>query len=191
MKTLCVFCGSADNVHTEYIEAARQIGSIAVANGINIVYGAGSTGLMGALADAALEKGGEVIGIIPKIFNTQKLVHNNLTRLEVVETLHQRKARMIEYADAFIALPGGFGTFEELFETLTWAQIGIHQKPIGLLNTRHYFDRFLALVDHAQNEGFIYSQHSSLFVHAVEPERLIKNMGKYKTPQGLERWVNR
>lgn len=175
----------------EYLEAARVMGAKVAAKGMQLIYGAGSTGLMGALADSALEGGGEVIGVIPGYFNTPALAHANLTRLEVVDTIHQRKARMAELADAFVAMPGGFGTFEELFEILTWAQIGLHQKPVGLLNTRRYFDPLLAMIDHARAEGFIYDEHRSLFTCSEEPGELLQALTNHHRPSGLERWLSR
>jgi uncharacterized protein (TIGR00730 family) len=191
MKTICVYCGSSDIPHPAYREAARQMGITLARQGLDLVYGAGSTGLMGALADAALEAGGQVIGVIPGYFNTPQLAHAGLTRMEIVETIHQRKARMAELADAFIALPGGFGTWEELFEILTWAQIGLHAKPIGLLNIRGYYDPLLAMIERAQSEGFIYHEHLTLFKHADDPLALLEVMANYNPPAGLERWVNR
>lgn len=159
--------------------------------GIELVYGAGKTGLMGAVADGALSAGGAVTGVIPEGLNTPRLVHAGLTRLEALPDIHQRKARMSALAQAFIALPGGFGTFDELFETLTWAQIGLHHKPVGLLNTRHYYEPLLALVWHAEAERFIYSEHTRLLCHAEEPEALLDALDAFRLPDGLERWVNR
>lgn len=167
------------------------MGAALAEHGLTLVYGAGSTGLMGALADAALEAGGQVIGVIPAIFNTPRLAHNGLTRLEVLDTIHLRKARMIELADAFIALPGGFGTLEELFEILTWAQVGLHHKPIGLLNTQGYFDPLLGLLDHIEQEGFIYSEHRQLLSQAETPQALLEALEKHSRPDGLERWLTR
>jgi uncharacterized protein (TIGR00730 family) len=191
LKSICIYCGSADNVLAEYLESARQMGAAVATRGLSVVYGAGSTGLMGAVADGALEAGGEVIGVIPAIFNTPRLAHASLTRLEVLDTIHLRKARMIELSDAFIALPGGFGTLEELFEILTWAQVGLHQKPVGVLNTRRYFDPVLALIDHAQREGFIYPEHRFLLTHAAEPQSLLDALQNHRPPPGLERWLIR
>lgn len=188
IKTICVYCGSSDRVAVHYLEIAREMGALLARRGICLVYGAGKTGLMGALADGALQTGGEVVGIIPRMFNTPQLAHERLTRLEVVETMHQRKARLAELADAFIALPGGYGTFEEFFEILTWAQVGLHAKPIGLLNARRYFDPLLALVEHACREGMIYDLHRSLFVHAERPQDLLKALDHHQMPQGLEAW---
>ena len=191
MKRICVYCGSSDKMPEEYLAAASQMGSLLAARNIEIVYGAGSTGSMGALADGALQAGGKVIGVIPSYFNTPALAHQNLTSLEVVDSIHERKARMIELADAFIALPGGFGTFEELFEALTWAQIGLHSNPIGLLNTKRYFDPLLVMVKHAHAEGFIYDEHRTLLSCEEKPDVLLNALEKYSHPQGLERWLTR
>jgi uncharacterized protein (TIGR00730 family) len=191
MKAVCVYCGSSDRAHPEYLEAARQMGAAIAGRGLNLVYGAGSTGLMGALADGALAAGGQVTGVIPSYFNTPQLAHQGLARLEIVDTIHQRKARMAEMADAFIALPGGYGTLEELFEILTWAQIGLHRKPVGLLNARRYFDPLLAMVEHARAEGFIYAEHGELFTHSAEPDDLLEALANYVPPAGLERWLSR
>jgi uncharacterized protein (TIGR00730 family) len=191
LQTICVYCGSSDKMGAHYLEAARKMGAAIARRGLAVVYGAGSTGLMGAVADGALEAGGEVIGIIPEIFNTPILCHQSLTRLEVVQTIHIRKARLAELADAFIALPGGFGTFEELFEMLTWAQIGLHTKPVGLLNTRSYYEPLLTLIEHARNEGFIYDEHRALLTHAEKPEELLDALSEHRHPGGLERWLSR
>jgi uncharacterized protein (TIGR00730 family) len=191
MNSICVYCGSSDKTRPEYLEAARRMGAAIAGRGLMLIYGAGSTGLMGALADGALAAGGQVTGVIPSYFNTPQLAHQGLTRLEIVDTIHQRKARMAEMADAYIALPGGYGTLEELFEILTWAQIGLHRKPIGLLNARRYFDPLLALVEHARKEGFIYAEHSDLFTHAAEPGALLDALANYVPPAGLERWLQR
>lgn len=191
IQSICVYCGSADGVRAEYYDAAFQMGKELARSGIRLIYGAGKTGLMGAVADAVLQTGGEVVGVVPTLLNTPQLIHANLTRLEVVDTIHTRKARMSELADAFIALPGGYGTFEELFETLTWAQIGLHQKPVGLLNALNYFDPLLELVQHALREGFIYDEHRTMMLSSDTPDRLIAMLRDYETPQNLDRWVNR
>src|SRR4030065_302141 len=154
MKIFWFYCGSSDKMRPAYLEAARQMGTAIARRGLTVVYGAGCTGMMGAVADGALEAGGEVIGVIPELFATPQLMHTGLTRLEIVDSMHTRKARLAELADAFIALPGGFGTFEELFEMLTWAQIGLHRKPVGLLNTLDYFVPLLNMVEHARQRGF-------------------------------------
>jgi uncharacterized protein (TIGR00730 family) len=191
MKKICVYCGSSDKVHVDYLQAARELGRIIAERGIQLTYGAGSTGMMGAVADGVLEAGGEVIGVIPKIFTTPQLMHGTLTRVEIVDTMHERKARLVELSEAFVALPGGYGTFEEFFEILTWAQIGIHGKPVGLLNTRNYFDPLLAMVEHARVEGFIYDEHRGLFTSAHQPDMLLDALINHQQPDGLERWLTR
>jgi uncharacterized protein (TIGR00730 family) len=191
MEAVCVYCGSSDKVNRVYIKAARQMGLAVAQKGLRLVYGAGRTGLMGAVAEGALEAGGEVIGVIPEIFNTPQLAHRGISHLEVVKDMHTRKARIAEISDGFIALPGGFGTLEELFEILTWAQIGLHAKPIGLLNTNGYYDTLLAFFEQVEKEGFMYTEHKSLYRCAREPEELLTSMTAYQPPDGLERWVER
>jgi uncharacterized protein (TIGR00730 family) len=191
MEAICVYCGSSDKIHVDYMNAAYKMGAALAGQQLQLVYGAGSTGLMGAVAQGALENGGEVIGVMPGIFNTPTLVHNGLTRLEIVDDMHKRKARLEELSDAFIALPGGFGTMEELFEILTWAQIGLHQKPVGLLNVRHYFDPLLDLVENARMEGFIYNEHRDLFTASENPLDLLEALQNHNHPTGLDRWLTR
>ncbi len=158
---------------------------------LTLVFGGGGTGMMGAVADAVLEGGGRVIGVIPENFNTPQLLHADVSELHVVDSMHARKQLMAELADAFVALPGGFGTFEELFEILTWAQIGLHSKPVGVLNTNGYFDSLHHLIEEARQEGFIYSEHRELLLSASSPDDLLEMLYNYRAPEGLERWVNR
>lgn len=191
MQSICVYCGSSDKMPEIYIQAAAELGREIAQRGLRLIYGAGSTGLMGALANAALQAGGEVMGVVPHYFNTPVLTHSKLTHLEVVDTLHQRKARMVELSDAFIALPGGFGTLEEFFEVLTWAQIGLHQKPVGLLNINGYYDLLLALIDQARLQGFIYDEHRALFMVDAHPAKLLNALQNHLPPSGLERWMTR
>ena len=191
MKTICVYCGSSDKMSDEYLQAARQMGGVIARHRFSLAYGAGCTGMMGAVADGALEAGGEVIGVIPRVFNTPTLMHNGLTRLEIVENMHTRKQRLVDISDAFIALPGGYGTFEELFEVLTWSQIGLHNKPVGILNVQHYYDTLLSAIDHAREEGFMYAEHQSLFVCAEQPDDLLRMLVGYQYPDGMERWLTR
>lgn len=191
MKSVCVYCGSSDKVLPVYLHSAKELGHLLAKHEISLVYGGGKTGVMGAVANGVLEAGGQVIGVIPEIFNLPHLVHLGLTKLEVVPDMHQRKARMAALADGFIALPGGFGTLEELFEALTWAQIGLHHKPIGLLNVDGYFDSLFSMIDHIFSEGFIYSEHTKLFVHALNPVKLLEEMNTYHQPGDLQRWVQR
>ncbi len=191
IQSVCVYCGSADGLRKEYLDAAFKMGQALASAGLRLVYGAGKTGLMGAVAEGALQAGGQVTGVVPVYLNQPHLIHAALTELEIVETIHLRKARMSELADAFIALPGGYGTFEELFETLTWAQIGLHQKPIGLLNTLNYFDPLIRMVQHALKEGFIYAEHRTLLLSSGEPQELLEWIRKFEMPGGMDRWVSR
>lgn len=191
MKSICVYCGSSDEVGAKYLEVARHTGEVIAARGLQLIFGGGSTGLMGAVADAVLAAGGEVIGILPVHFNRPELAHAHLTRLELVADMGTRKARMTELADAFIALPGGFGTMEEMFETLTAAQIGLHVKPIGLLNVYGYYDHLLKFLEHANKEGFTFWEHQKLYAQAGTPEELIDKLDTYAPPEGLERWLQR
>ena len=140
---------------------------------------------------APWQTGGRVTGVVPQHLFSPQLIHSGLTKLEVVETIHHRKARMSELADAFIALPGGYGTLEELFETLTWSQLGLHAKPIGLLNTRRYFDPLLELIQHALSEGFIYAEHRTLLLSAADPRHLLVLLSEFQVPHNLDRWINR
>jgi uncharacterized protein (TIGR00730 family) len=191
MKRICIYCGCSDRIPQNYLDAAYQMGTTLARNDITLIYGAGSTGMMGAVAAGVLESGGKVWGVIPKLFDTPQLAHNNLTHYEVTDTMHARKARMADLADGFIALPGGLGTFEELFEIITWAQIGLHRKPVGLLNTQGYFAPFFALIAQAVQEGFMYSEHDQLFTHSTDPVKLLDSMANHRIPEDLARWVDR
>lgn len=191
IENICVYCGSSDQINAEYLQAAGDMGAALVERGLRLVYGGGGTGMMGALADAVLENGGEVIGIIPTMFETPELLHTGLTELIVVDDINTRKTRMAEMADAFVALPGGFGTFDELFEILTWSQIGLHRSPIGILNTLEYFTPLLAVIEHARQEGFIYNEHIELLITESDSQALLTRMEAFERPQNLERWVHR
>ena len=188
---VCVFAGSADPLAEHYHQAARQLGAALALRSIHLVYGGGKTGLMGAVADGVLLAGGSVTGVVPENLFQPQLIHANLTRLEILPDIHKRKARMSELASAFIALPGGFGTLDELFETLTWSQIGIHRKPVGILNTNGYYNPLLDMIDMANREGFIYTEHQLLLVAAAEPEDLLEKIIHFEFPDGIERWVDR
>jgi uncharacterized protein (TIGR00730 family) len=159
MNSICVYCGSAKLASRVYFEAARQMGETVARRGLTLIYGGGKTGLMGAVADSVMNLGGQVIGVITESMNTPELAHTQLNRLEVTPTIHERKRRMYELADGYIALPGGYGTLDELFETLTWAQIGEHSKPVGLLNVNHYYDLLLKMLDRALEEKFLFPEH--------------------------------
>lgn len=190
-KAITVFSGSADHLAQIYLDGAWNLGATLAAHRITLVFGGGKTGLMGAVADGALAHSGEVIGVINDGLNTPNLAHTGLTRMEVLPDIQSRKARMYELADAFIALPGGFGTFDEVFETLTWAQIGLHQKGLGFLNLNHYFDPLLTLIEHAISEHFIYPEHQELYRTSTDPETLLCELANYQTPENLGRWVER
>lgn len=170
---ICVFCGSNDGVGSSYLEAARDLGHRMAASGMGLVYGGASIGLMGTVADAVLAGGAKAIGVLPAVLNDREVPHGGLTRLHFVETMHERKALMASYADAFIALPGGFGTFEEFLEILTWAQLGIHAKPCVLVNTLGYYDGLLRFLDHAVHEGFLRSGNRALIEIARTPEEAL------------------
>jgi uncharacterized protein (TIGR00730 family) len=190
MNSVCVFCGSSDNISPDYLAAARDMGRSLAGRGLRLVYGGGRTGMMGAVADGALGERGEVIGVIVPSMNSANLAHQGLTRMDVVPDMHARKARMHELADSYIALPGGFGTFDELFEAITWGQIGAHEKPIGLLNVKNYYAPLLAAVDYAVGEGFIFKEHREVLVCEQDPEKLLDRLAKYEHPrEAVKRWM--
>jgi hypothetical protein len=190
MKSICVFCGSSDAVSPDYLAAARQTGLVLAKRGLRLIYGGGKTGLMGAVADGVLEGGGEVVGVIIPSMNTIPLAHIGLTRMDVALDMHARKARMHELADGYIALPGGFGTFDELFETITWGQTGAHEKPVGLLNVKNYYAPLLAALKHAVQEGFVFQEHLDTLSYAVEPDKLLDAMQNHKHPhEAVRRWL--
>ena len=190
MKRICIFCGSSTGADPVYAEAARSLGATVARLGLGVVYGGGNIGLMGVLADAVLARKGEVIGVIPQALVDKELAHHGVTELRVVHSMHERKALMAELADAFVALPGGYGTLEEFCEVLTWAQLGFHAKPCGLLNVAGFYDSFLALLDHAVRERFIRPEHRSLVVVDPEPEVLIRRLAE-SAPPALPKWIDR
>ena len=190
MKSICVFCGSADNVHADYMAGARLMGRTLAERDIRLIYGGGKTGLMGVVADAVLEAGGIVVGVIIPSMNTAALAHIGLSQMDVVDGMHARKARMHELSDGYIAMPGGFGTFDELFETVTWAQTGAHEKPVGLFNVRNYYAPLLAAIDHAVAEGFVFQEHRDVLFSDSDPNALIDKMAQYKHPrEAVKRWM--
>jgi len=191
MKSVCVFCGSSAGVRPEYAEAADRLGREIARRDMTLVYGAGNVGLMGIVADACLAEGGRVVGFIPESLLEREVGHRGITELYVTRTMHERKQGMSDLADAFIALPGGIGTFEELFEILTWAQLGIHRKPVGVLNTAGFYDPLLALMDHAVAERFLRPEHRALLLS--EPDdttALLDRLAAY-TPPAVEKWIDR
>jgi uncharacterized protein (TIGR00730 family) len=189
LRRLCVFCGSGSGSDPRYVEQAQQFGELLAASGIGLVYGGASVGLMGAVADGALRRGGEVIGVIPRSLALKEIFHEHLTQLHVVESMHERKALMAELADGFVALPGGYGTFDELCEILTWAQLGIHRKPVGLLNVLDYFDGLLRFFDHSLSQGFIGPAHRSMICLSADPSSLIEQLRQH-TPLEGPKWLN-
>ena len=190
MKSICVFCGSSDSLSPDYLAAARQMGQTLAGRGLRLIYGGGKTGLMGAVADGVFERGGAAIGVIIPSMNTPALAHMCLTKMEVVPDMHSRKARMHELADGYIALPGGFGTFDELFETITWAQTGAHEKPVGLLNVKNYYAPLLAAMEHAVQEGFIFREHLDALACESDPEKLLDAMKNHRHPhEAVKRWM--
>lgn len=190
MKSICVFCGSSDTVHTDYVNAAHQMGRTLAERGIRLIYGGGKTGLMGAIADGVLDAGGQVTGIIIPTMNTVALAHIGLTQMDVVEGMHARKARMHELSDGYIALPGGLGTFDELFETITWGQTGAHEKPVGLFNVKNYYAPLLAAIDHAVQEGFIFKEHRDALFCESDLNLLLDKMERYEHPHAaVKRWM--
>lgn len=189
LQSICVFCGSQQGTRPVYAAAARELGTLLASRGIRVIYGGGRVGLMGALADSAMAAGGEVIGVIPRDLLDREVGHDGLTRLEVVDSMHQRKARMAELADAFIALPGGYGTFEELFEALTWCQLGIHAKPSGLLDVEGYFSGLRQQLKRSVEEGLLRPQHAGLLAVAQDAHALLMDLERLELP-ALRRWLS-
>ncbi|MBF2051386.1 MAG: TIGR00730 family Rossman fold protein [Leptolyngbya sp. IPPAS B-1204] len=188
MNYICVFCGSSFGIRPAYRHAAQAMGTALVERGIGLVYGGGQVGLMGLVADTVMAAGGEVIGVIPKFLAEKEIAHSGLTQLHLVDSMHERKALMADLADGFIALPGGYGTLEEFCEVLTWTQLGLHQKPHGLLNVEGYYDHLIRLFDHALSEEFVRPQHRSIVLTAATPEQLLDQFAAYR-PQNVAKWV--
>ncbi len=189
MKSVCVFCGSSIGALDAYRDHAVLLGEILAARSIRLVYGGGKVGLMGVVADSALRNGGEVLGIIPESLMLKEVGHGSLTELIVTRTMHERKAKMEEAAEGFIALPGGFGTFDELCEILTWAQLGIHAKPIGLLNTAGFFDQLTGFFDFVSAQGFIRPEHRSLLMEDSDPVLLLERLAAWQ-PTTVAKWAD-
>lgn len=190
LRRVCVFCGSSPGSHAEYGVAAGRLGRALAEEGIGLVYGGASVGLMGRLADTVLAAGGEVIGVIPRALVEQEVAHHGLVDLRVVGSMHERKALMADLADGFVALPGGLGTLDELFEILTWAQLGLHSKPIGLLDVRGYFAPLLAFLDGAVAARFIAPAHRAMLHVADDPAALLAAFRAYAPPPPFK-WVDR
>jgi uncharacterized protein (TIGR00730 family) len=186
MKRIAVFCGSNKGARPAYTEAATQLGELLARKKIELVYGGGMVGLMGAVADAALKHGGHVIGVIPKSLVIKEVVHEKLPDLRVVKTMHERKALIAELSDAFIALPGGYGTFEEFCEVLAWAQLGYHRKPFGLLDAAGFYQGMLEFFDHATREGFIQPKHRELVLVEDNAEKLLRRLKDFQPPDEVK-----
>ena len=189
MQRIVVFCGSSPGRRPAYVEAARDLGRLLATRGIGIVYGGASIGLMGALADAALAAGGEVIGVIPQRLFPAEIPHAGLSQLRIVETMHERKALMAELSDAVIALPGGTGTLDELFEMFTWSQLGLHRQPIGLLDVEGYWQPLVAMMDHMVQERFISAAHRDTLLVARDAEALLAGLQSVAPPDG-GKWLD-
>jgi uncharacterized protein (TIGR00730 family) len=174
-----------------YAEVAAGVGRALAESGIRVVYGGGRVGLMGIVADAAVAAGGEVVGVIPAALDQREVAHTGLTELHIVETMHQRKAMMAEFSDAFLTLPGGLGTLEELFETLTWSQLGIHRKPVGLINVEAYFDPLLAMLDQFVVRGFLRQEHRDLLMVETDPGTLLQRIREFEPDAALPKWIDR
>ncbi len=190
MKRVCVYCGSSDGKKPEYKETARVLGRAMLEKGIGLVYGGAQVGIMGEIADTVVDGGGEVIGIMPKSLAEKEIYHTGLTRLEIVDSMHERKAMMADNSDGFIALPGGLGTIEEIFEVLTWAQLGFHKKPCALLNALGYYDHLSAFLNHTVIEGFVNTDSRSMLITESDPETLLKRFEAYKAPV-VNKWIDR
>jgi len=189
IKQICIFCGSGLGAMPEYVHAARQVGNMLASRNITLVYGGANVGTMGELSNAALNQGGKVIGVIPEYLVDKEVAHSGLSELHVVSSMHERKAMMAEISDAFIALPGGFGTIEEFFEVLTWAQLGMHTKPCGLLNVCRYFDKMIDFIGYIAEQQFIRTEHRSMILSDSIPESLLRKMEAYQ-PLKVDKFMN-
>jgi uncharacterized protein (TIGR00730 family) len=190
MKSVCVYCGSNPGRQEVYSSAARALAKTLVARKLRLVYGGASTGIMGLLADTVLQLGGQAVGVMPEALVQKELAHTKLTELHITQSMHERKTLMAELSDAFIALPGGIGTLEEIFETWTWAQLGFHSKPCGLLNVQGYFDLLTTFLDHAVAEQFVKEPGRSMLMVDSDPEALLDRFASYEPPT-IHKWVNK
>jgi uncharacterized protein (TIGR00730 family) len=189
IRSLCVFCGSNSGNDPAYANAAHDFGVLLAKENIALVYGGGHVGLMGIVADAVLAGGGKAIGVIPRMLWDREVGHRNLTELHIVETMHERKAKMASLSDAFVALPGGLGTLEEIFEVWTWAQLGIHRKPLGFLDANGFYAPLLAFLDRAVDAGFIRTQYRSMAIVDIDPASLLRRMSEHQPPI-VEKWIS-
>ncbi len=191
MERICVFCGASPGARPAYAQATSELARLLTADGIGVVYGGGGVGLMGVLADAVLAEGGEIIGVIPRALVDREIAHRDVTDMRVVGSMHERKALMAELADAFIALPGGLGTVEELFEVYTWAQLGLHRKPCALLNVEGYYDGIAGFLANAVQERFLREEHREMLMVEREPRGLIERLREFEPDAVLPKWIDR
>jgi uncharacterized protein (TIGR00730 family) len=190
LRRVCVFCGSSPGARATYAAGAARLGRLLAERGLTLVYGGGHVGLMGAVADAAMDAGGEVIGVIPEHLERREVAHTGVTDLRVVDSMHTRKALFEELSDGFIALPGGLGTYEELFEILTWGQLGLHAKPVGLLDVDGFYAPLRSFLDHAVEERFVHTEHRSMLLVDDDADRLLDRMAAWRPPV-VEKWLDR
>jgi uncharacterized protein (TIGR00730 family) len=188
MKRICVYCGSSGGRYSDYAAATAELGRTLAERGLSLVYGGASKGLMGILADAVLDAGGSVSGVIPRVLRDKEIAHDGLTELHVVESMHERNSLMAVLSDGFIAMPGGFGTLEEIIETLTWGQLRFHDKPCGLLNVNGYFDHLLKYLDVAEREGFVRKEHREMLLVHDDPNSLLGMFERYTAPD-IQKWI--
>ena len=191
MERICVFCGASPGARSEYADAARELASLLTAEGIGVVYGGGGVGLMGALADAVIGAGGELTGVIPRALVDREIAHRDVMDMRVVGSMHERKALMADLSDAFVALPGGIGTLEELFEVYTWAQLGLHRKPCALLNIEGYYDGIEDFLAHAVGERFLREETRELLMVETDPAALIERLRTFEPPVVVPKWIDR
>ena len=191
MQRVCVFCGSSPGARPAYAEATAEVARLLAGEGIGIVYGGGHVGLMGVLADTAMAAGGEVIGVMPQALVDREIGHTGISELRVVGSMHERKAVMADLSDAFVALPGGAGTLEELFEVYTWAQLGLHDKPCGLLDVEDYFSGLVGFLDHAVDERFLREEHRAMLIVEREPRALIERLAQFEPRAVTPKWIDR
>jgi uncharacterized protein (TIGR00730 family) len=190
LRRVCVFCGSSAGSQSIYAETAHEFGTLLARRGVELVYGGSDRGLMGVLADACLSAGGRVAGVMPRALVEKEIAHRGLTELHVVESMHERKTMMSDLAEAFIAMPGGYGTWEEFFEVLTWSQLGLQRKACGLLNVNGYYDPFLAMAERAVQEGFLREDHRGLMLADSDPVRLMDELDRFVVP-AIDKWIVR
>jgi uncharacterized protein (TIGR00730 family) len=191
VERICVFCGASPGARPEYAVAAEELARLLAADGLGVVYGGGGVGLMGRLADASLEAGGEITGVIPRALVDKEIGHRDVADMRVVESMHERKALMAELADAFVALPGGLGTLEELFEVYTWSQLGLHRKACGLLDVEGYYTGIAAFLDHAVSERFLRSEHRELLIVEREPAAMLERLRSFRPATVQPKWIDR